>query len=53
MKIVPDSRIPRRLPSISRITIATPMVTRQSYSSGMIEVIADTPAETETATVTT
>ena len=51
MKIVPDSRTPRRLPSISRTTIATAMSTRSGKSSGMTDVIAATAAETDTATV--
>ena len=53
MKIVPDSRMPRRLPSMSSSTRATLMITRCGNSSGMMEVMAATPAETDTATVTT
>jgi hypothetical protein len=52
MKIVPDSRIPRRLPTISSRISPVPMRTRSGYSSGTIDVSAATPAETDTATVT-
>ncbi len=53
MKIVPDSRMPRRLPTVSSAMAATPIGTRYSHRAGTIEVIAATPAEIETATVTT
>ncbi len=51
MKIVPDSRTPRRLPSVRATTITTAIRTFSGRSAGTIEVIAATPAETETATV--
>ena len=51
MKIVPDSRTPRRLPSMSRVTIPMARSTRSGNSSGMTDVIAATAAETDTATV--
>ncbi len=51
MKIVPDSRMPRRFPSIRTSTMSTAISTRSGNSSGTTEVIAATAAETETATV--
>ncbi len=51
MKIVPDSRTPRRLPSMRRTTIPTAISTRSGKSSGTTDVTAATAAETDTATV--
>ncbi len=51
MKIVPDSRTPRRLPSMRTATIPRPSSTRSGNSSGMTDVIAATAADTDTATV--
>ena len=53
MKIEPDSRMPRRLPSISSNTIPTAISTRSGKTDGAIEVMAATPLETDTATVRT
>ena len=53
MKIEPDSRMPRRLPSISSSTIPTAISTRSGKTEGAIEVMAATPLETDTATVRT
>ncbi len=53
MKIDPDSRMPRRFPTVSSATKPMVSSTLIGKSDGMIEVIAATPAEMETATVTT
>ena len=50
-KIVPDSRSPRRLPIVSSDTKTTARMTRSSWSSGIADVIAATPAAVLTATV--
>ena len=51
MKIVPDSRTPRRLPSMRSRTMPTAISTRSGNSSGMTDVMAATAADTDTATV--
>ena len=53
MKIEPDSRMPRRLPSIRRTTMPMAITTRYPNRDGAMEVMAATPADTETATVST
>ncbi|TML19775.1 MAG: hypothetical protein E6G32_11465 [Actinobacteria bacterium] len=47
----PDSRTPRRLPSVSTRMQASDSSTRYALSDGATDVIANTPAATETATV--
>jgi hypothetical protein len=49
----PASRIPRRLPSVSRAIIPTAQSTRWSWTSGMKLETAATPAAVDTATVRT
>ncbi len=50
-KMEPLSRMPRRLPRMISPTKATQISTRHGWSDGRAEVIAATPAETLTATV--
>src|SRR5439155_6377923 len=52
-KIRPDSRMPRRLPSISTVTKASVISTRYTCHCGTADVIAATPAAMLTATVST
>lgn len=52
-KILPDSLMPRRLPSMSTRTNAIPISTRLRCHCGNAEVIPATPAATLTATVRT
>ena len=52
-KMLPDSRRPRRLPSVMRAIATTPMITRSSSSSGIAEVICSTADDVDTATVIT
>ncbi len=49
----PDSRTPRRFPSVSTKMQASDRATSCETSDGNAEVIAKTPAATETATVST
>ncbi len=49
----PDSRTPRRFASVRRATQASESGRRYGPSEGTAEVIAKTPAATETATVST
>ena len=49
--MLPDSRSPRRLPSVIRPMAVTPMRTASGWSSGMAETICSTADEVETATV--
>ena len=49
----PDSRTPRRFPSVSTKMQARDRATSCETSDGNAEVIAKTPAATETATVST
>ena len=49
----PDSRTPRRLPKAITAMQATPRVTRYGKSAGNADVMAATPAATDTATVST
>ena len=53
LKKSPLSRTPRRLIIAMATMIATPSSTRNSNSAGTIDVMAATPAATETATVST
>ena len=50
-KIVPDSRKPRRFSSVINITSTTAISTLNGCRSGSAEVIANTPAATDTETV--
>ena len=50
---VPDSRRPRRLIAVSTTTAATAMPTLWVATNGTTEPRLATPAETETATVST
>ena len=50
---VPASRTPRRFATSNSAITASPITTVSSYSPGSAEVIAATPAEIETATVST
>ena len=52
-KIFPDSRTPRRLASVRTPMMALPIHTRHGRSAGTADVIAATPAATDTATVST
>ncbi len=49
----PDSFTPRRLPTVMRPTKKMHIGTRMSWVDGNAEVMAATPAETDTATVST
>jgi hypothetical protein len=51
MKIVPLSRMPRRLISVITTITATPISALTASSAGYAEASALTPAATETATV--
>ncbi len=51
MKIVPASRVPRRLPMVISTMATTATSTRYGYSVGKVAVIAAVPAAIETATV--
>ena len=50
---MPDSRTPRRLTTVIRMTAAIESSTIQPLSDGTADVIARIPAATETATVRT
>jgi hypothetical protein len=50
-KIVPDSRMPRRLATVSSATKNSDSGTLRSWRAGAAEVIAATPAAMDTATV--
>ena len=52
-KIVPLSRMPRRLTTITNRIAATPSGTRRGSREGNADVIARTPAATLTETVST
>jgi len=52
-KMVPDSRMPRRLSRVMSATTPTESSILRWRSSGNAEVIAKTPAATETETVRT
>ncbi len=52
-KILDDSLVPRRLASVSKATATSASSTRHWRSAGTADVIAATPAATETATVNT
>src|SRR5207247_8033102 len=52
-KRTPDSRTPRRFTTVSRTTKPSDSTTLWLASDGAVEVIASTPAATETATVRT
>ena len=50
---VPDSRTPRRLAAASSATRTSASQTRTGLRSGNAEITLSTPAETDTATVST
>ncbi len=50
-KMLPDSRRPRRLPSVMSAMASTPMPTLTLARSGTAETICSTAFETDTATV--
>ena len=50
---VPDSRTPRRFASVIKTTNPTAISTLTGWRLGIAEVNANTPATTETATVST
>ena len=52
-KMRPDSRTPRRLPTVSTATNASAISMRYGTHSGKADVRAATPAATLTATVST
>src|SRR4029079_6473284 len=52
-KILPDSRTPRRFPYAIRTIESTAISTRNGADAGTSAMIAATPAETDTATVST
>ena len=52
-KMFPDSRRPRRFPTMMSITAMTPIHTRQSSKPGNAEISCSTADVVETATVIT
>ncbi len=52
-KMLPDSRRPRRLPSVMSAIAATPISTRSPSRPGIAETICSTAEDVDTATVIT